>query len=107
MEESWHNIWICQFFFVSLHCFYFMDRMEELSKQAKVALIRGFLKKCDWIVPNAPGEDIGYSTTLDKFDRFKEDTGYDFSILWDELSDQEQFNLMHECSGLHKGYIVN
>lgn len=81
--------------------------MIDMEDKTKLALIKGFLRKCDWLIPNKEGEDIGYSTTLDRFDRFKEDTGYDFSVLWDELTDDEQFQIMHECSGLHRDYVIN
>lgn len=81
--------------------------MGELDSKIRLALIKGFLRKCVWVIPNEESANIGYSISLDKFDKFKESTGYDFSVLWDELSDKEQLDVMYECSGLYDGFVSN
>lgn len=78
----------------------------ELDYKTKVGLIRGFLRQCDWYIDGDEGS-IGYTVTLDKFGRFRDSTGHDFSVLWDELTDDEQFQIMQECSGLHTQFCSN
>ena len=62
--------------------------------------IKVFLRSCDWVINGESGE-LGFTTTYDKYLSFKDEYGYDFSEAWDNLSDDDQWQLMQECCGLH------
>lgn len=80
--------------------------MRRIGEKEKIALIKGFLKECDWVIDSSKNS-IGYTIGYDKFVKFEYETGFDFSRLWDELTDQQQLQIMHECSGLHTQFCSN
>ena len=80
--------------------------MGTIGEKEKIALIKGFLKQCDWVIDSSKNS-IGYTIGYDKFIKFEYETGFDFSRLWDELTDQQQLQIMYNCSGLYSNYVSN
>lgn len=80
--------------------------MRRIGEKEKIALIKGFLKECDWVIDSSKNS-IGYTIGYDKFIKFEYETGFDFSRLWDELTDQQQLQIMRDCSGLYEQYCSN